>query len=541
MFRKSFQALGPLLFLNTVLGAQSFTDSNLPIVVISSGSQNIDSAYSKQIVSAGIVDNGPGNRNHLSDPFNDYNGKIEIKVHGSSSSWLAKKSWTVTTVDASDNKLDVPLLGMPKDHDWVFKALYQDKTFLRDELTYKLFREMGHYCSRLRFFELVVNGSYRGVYELVEKVKRGKNRVNIAKLKPNEIAGDSLTGGYIISLDHYKPTAAGWNSNYMSNATNDSACFFLYIYPKPDSIAPQQKNYIKGFFDKYELVLNSSYWNDPDSGYIKYINDTSFIDAFILNELARNTDSYRLSTYLYKDKDSRGDGRIHCGPEWDFDIGWYNCAYSGGDNPNGWQYLQDYHSNFIPFWWKKLLTGNAFKQKLRCRYEFLRSNILDQGYLYAHIDSFALYLDESQARNFQRWTIMGQVIYPGISPAATSYAGEVSELKNWIAQRLTWLDVNMPGNCAQGTENILAGNSLRAWPNPFNDNIQIQYELQGNTYIRMELVNAIGSETRVICCGSEPAGSHRRDIDTRDLRAGIYFLKVTTDAAQFTGKLLKVN
>src|SRR5690606_36324457 len=124
-----------------------------------------------------------------------------------------------------------------------------------------------------------------------------------------------------ISLDKDKPgIEKGWHSKYMSNATNDSANFFLYCYPKPDSIAPQQMAYIKNYFDAFEDALAAPSYTSSVAGYRRFIDVRSFVDNFIINELSWNVDGYRSSTFFYKDRESASDSRLHAGPIWDFNI-----------------------------------------------------------------------------------------------------------------------------------------------------------------------------------------------------------------------------
>jgi hypothetical protein len=524
----------------TVSGiAQSFTSSNLPIVVINSYSQNIDNAWSEIIVGMGIIDNGP-NRNYLTDPFNGYNGKVDLEIHGSSTVMFPKKSFNIETVNSSNVHQDVSLFGLPADHDWVFKALYQDKTFLRDELAFKMFTTMGHYSSRTLFFELVVDGDYRGVYQLEEKVKRNTNRLDISNLRTNDVSGDQLTGGFIIKLDKYQPSDPGWNSAYNSNATNDSANYFLYYYPKPDSMPSVQKSYIKNYFDKFEGVLASSYWNSPDSGYTTWINMTSFIDNFLVNEISRNVDGYRCSTYFYKDRDSKSDGKLHCGPVWDFNIAFDNCYYNGGSNPSGWQYQQFAYTNFVPFWWRQMMSDITFRNELKCRYQYLRGNALSLNSLYAHIDSMAAWLNESQVRNFQRWPIMGQNVWPNPSPVPTSYAGEISNLKNWLQQRLAWLDINMPGVCTSAMpEYASIDDAMSCFPNPFSDNFNVNYYVPENAYVKLELLNLVGEQVEVLFRGNKMAGNYSHSITETQLVPGIYFIKLTIGDNSYVKKLVK--
>jgi hypothetical protein len=514
--------------------AQSFTSSNLPIVVINTSGQYIDTAYQKFFVNMGIIYNGPGIRNYMTDPFNNYNGQIEIELHGSSSLWLPKKSYNVETVNAAHVKTDVSLLGMPLEHDWILNAPYQDKTLIRDELTFNIFSKMGHYCSRSRFVELVVNGNYRGVYELQEKIKRDDSRVNVAKLKLDELSGDELTGGYIIKLDKILPGDQGWYSNYPSDITGDSANFFLYFYPKPDSIPVAQKNYIHGFFDQFENALVSPYFTSPDSGYAHYIDVGSFIDNMLLNEMSKNVDGYRASTYFYKDRDSK-DMRLHAGPLWDYDLSWYNCSYNGGNVVSGWQYQQYAYNNFVPFWWWQFMLDPAFKNQLKCRYTTLRATILSNAALFAHVDSMAIYLNESQARNFTRWPIMGTIVAPNPSPVPADYAGEIAQLKNWIQSRLSWLDANMPGTCIISTEETLAAeSSLHAFPNPFTNTLQVEYYLNDNSNVKLEIYNILGERILLPFEGMKKAGAHIAELSTEKLANGVYIVRLTgSDKADY--------
>lgn len=194
--------------------AQTFTSSNLPIVVINTNGQTILDEP-KITVDIGIIDNGIGQRNNLTDPYNNYSGKAAIEIRGSSSQSFPKKQYGVELRDAAGNDVSAPLLGLPPEEDWVLFAPYNDKTLMRDVLAYKIARDQGRYAPRTRYCELVLNGQYQGIYVLIEKVKRDNNRVDVNKLDPDENSGNDLTGGYIIKID--KETGSGnggWTSNY---------------------------------------------------------------------------------------------------------------------------------------------------------------------------------------------------------------------------------------------------------------------------------------------------------------------------------------
>ena len=225
----------PLLFDQPAVSQVVFTSSNLPIIVIDTdGKPIVDEP--KIPATMGIIDNGPGVRNAVTDPFNDSFGPIGIEIRGSSSQQFPKKQFAVETRDSAGNDMDRSLLKLPAESDWVLIAAYNDKTLLRDALMYNLNSGTGRYASRTRFCELVLNGNYAGIYILAEKVKRGKNRVNISKLTPADTTGDSLTGGYIVREDKIEgEQTQGWYSPYLPFSGSPVKVYFQYHYPSPDS------------------------------------------------------------------------------------------------------------------------------------------------------------------------------------------------------------------------------------------------------------------------------------------------------------------
>jgi hypothetical protein len=149
-----------------------------------------------------IIDHGPGQLNFASDSGNIYDGNAGIEVRGAYSASLPQKPYGFETRDSVAENLNVSLLGMPEENDWILLANYNDKAFLRNSLAGQIFRSMGHYAPRTMHCEVIVNGSYNGIYVLTEKIKRDKNRVDIARLEPTENHGDYVTGGYIFKTDY---------------------------------------------------------------------------------------------------------------------------------------------------------------------------------------------------------------------------------------------------------------------------------------------------------------------------------------------------
>lgn len=243
----------------------------------------------------------------------NYSGNIGIELRGSSSMSFDKKSYGLETRDASNMDLDTSIYGMPNEEDWILYGPYSDKSLIRNVLIFELSNEMGRYASRTKLCELYIDSDYKGVYVFMEKLKRNKERIDISKLKPEEIEGEDLTGGYIIKID--KATGNGGNSlNYTSYNSFGSAytpdgqtasfpqTYFLYDYPNEDNITPEQRSYISDYIADFEDALAGPDYKDEELGYRKYIDVESFIDFFILNEFSHNPDAYRLSTFMYKDK-----------------------------------------------------------------------------------------------------------------------------------------------------------------------------------------------------------------------------------------------
>ncbi|MCK4749819.1 MAG: CotH kinase family protein, partial [Bacteroidales bacterium] len=143
-----------------VAGGQ-FT-SHLPIVSINTDGQWIPEDDPRIIAWMGVIDNGAGQENHLSDPFNEYAGQISIELRGSSSLMFPKNNFSLETQDSLGENLNVPLLGLPDENDWVLHGPYSDKTLMRNVLTFRLANDLGGYASRTRYCELFLNDDYRG-------------------------------------------------------------------------------------------------------------------------------------------------------------------------------------------------------------------------------------------------------------------------------------------------------------------------------------------------------------------------------------------
>ncbi len=520
-----------------------FTSSNLPIILIDTHGLTIPD-NPKIPADFTILYNGPGIRNFVTDSAN-YFGNIGIEIRGSSSQSFPKKSYGFETRDGLGQSMDTSLLGMPPENDWILNANYTDKTLCRNVMAYQSFMNMGRYATRYRFVELVLNGEYLGIYVLSEKIKRDKNRVNIAKLEPTENTGDNVTGGYIVKID--KTTGSGgdgWTSPFPPPVhPNGQTIYIMYDYPAEDVISIPQKTYIHDYVTTFETVLNSSQFADTINGYRKYAVEGSFIDYFLVNEISKNVDGYRLSTFFHKEQDSRG-GKLRMGPVWDYDIAFHNADYCSGDLFTGWAYQFPCPTDYwqIPFWWGRLLEDPLYASHLKCRWLQLRTTTLSNNYFNNYIDSIAAQLNEAQVRNFTKWPILGIYVWPNPWPYPSTYAGEISSLKTWMGNRLAWLDANMPGTCYTIGESELtnAKPEIDVYPNPVVSTLNVQTQLPVRSSFRIEVFSPSGSKLLNVDGGTRPAGVTTDQLNMENFSPGIYLLKLTINGAVTNRKLVKM-
>lgn len=385
-----------------------------------------------------------------------HKGYIGIEKRGSSSQYFyEKKQYGVETWDQYGADIDVSLGGLPKEEDWIFYGPYGDKSLIRNNLIYSLSNNMGRYASRSKFMEVIINGDYKGVYSLFEKIKVDKHRVNISKTQSSSGEGtgyiikiDKLTGEAVDIYNDYNDQIS-FLSNYDSNgdSLNDnshSKIHFLYHYPKPEEISSDQKSFIQNIIRQFENALSTDNFQDPFNGYRRYIDIDSFVDFFILNELSNNVDAYRLSTFIHKDI----SGKLKMGPIWDFNLAFGNANYCNGDAVDKWMFkFNDYCQGDlwkVPFWWKRLLEDDSFKAKIVTRWFDLRQNTLSNDSIFQLLNGFVekLKISGSVDRNFQRWQILDKWIWPNAYVGA-NYDEEIDYLSTWLLNRLQWIDSNI--------------------------------------------------------------------------------------------------
>ena len=337
-----------------------------------------------------------------------HQGRVGLHVRGNTSRDFDKKSYAFETWDENDEDLDVALLGLPAEEDWVLQGPFSDKTLIRNHLIYQLSRDIGRYAARTRFVELEINGDYRGVYVLMEKIKRDDVRVALpegaALLKRDWVEGGEKFIQTTACQDELK---VEW-----SNDIDE-------IVTRLDSI-------------EAELLIGDFSSVDLDS----------FIDHMLLVEIGRNVDGYVLSTWItLSENDVLG-----MGPVWDYNGALGNASYFMAWETNGWHYQNPEFPGDNPngfCWYEALLENPEFLNLRRERWQIHRAGPWSDAAIEARIDGAIAVLEPAIERNFERWPLLGEVIWPNDLGAEdrTTYVEEVSYLKSWIKQRMAWMDL----------------------------------------------------------------------------------------------------
>ena len=417
---------------------QSFTDSNMPIVLINTdGGVEIPDAP-RVFANMKIIYRGPGLRNYLTDQnttaYINYNGRIDIETRGSSSQTLPKKQYGLTTYKADNvTKLNVSLLGLPADNDWILNGLGFEPSLIRDYLCYNLSRMMGEYASRTVYCEVMLNGSYIGLYVLQEKIKQGSDRVNVKKILATDNIYPSLTGGYITKAD--KTNAADPVAWTMSSYIGTNDVTFIHSLPSPQEVTSQQDAYIHSEFIKLANTVslgNSTF----ESGYPSVIDIPSFVDFMIISEFSANADAYQFSTYFHKDR----NGKLRAGPIWDNNLTFgYDLAIWNFDRSkyNTWQFSNG--DNEGAKFWRDLFNNTEFRCCLARRWNQLiqPGQPLTEISVDNLIDKTVVLISEAAVRENLKWSTIPDL------------PSEIVKIKDFVQKRIEWMNTNIipTGNC----------------------------------------------------------------------------------------------
>jgi hypothetical protein len=459
--------------------------SDLPLVILHNFGGGTVPANYDQPAYLTIFEPGADGRSSLTNAP-ELATRVGFNIRGRSTAGMEKASYAVELWDEADEDKDMSVLGMPAESDWVLYAPNVfDHPLIHNPFIYDLSNDLGRYASRSRMVELWLNtsggmltgpvpsGNYRGVYVLMEKIKRNGERVDLARLAPEHTQSPQVTGGYLLKV------ASDLDSD--ERAFNAANLGIGYQYPNGLEMVTAQRapqaNYIRDYFNAFYAALTGPDPGNTISGYPAYIDVESWIDHHLLNVITLNVDALRLSAYFYKERERK----IEMGPIWDFDRSMGTTG--GGDtrafNPRNWrgqswdEGTDFFNSNsiFSNPWYARLFQEIDFWQRYIDRYQDLRQGLFANGQVYGMVDQLAGQLKEAQTREVSRWSDTrprnGTVSANGYTHTFPgTYQGEIDFLKRWLGDRLHFMDTNFlarpipsrgSGPIAAGTTVTLSG------------------------------------------------------------------------------------
>lgn len=327
----------------------------------------------------------------------------QIRGRGNSTWSLPKKPYRL--------KLDAkaPLLGMPADRSWVLLANYSDKTMVRNRTAMRMgSMSLLAYTPQSHFVELMLNGRYDGTYELCEKLELARHRVDTGG-----------GGGFLLEIDKRAKEAV---DGPLIRVEHIGAPI---VVKDPGVTAGSEDHaYVSRFLAEADSALFSDGFADPGTGWRKYLDEDSFADWFLVNEISKNGDAYfSYSCFMTL----RRGGKLCMGPLWDFDLAF-------GNTTNWIHGPEGFYIRFVP-WYARLLRDPGFKARVKERYEYFYSRRDD---ILRAVNADAQYLRLSAVENDHRWCTLYSLTWQN-HDAWGCYQNEVQHLKEWLMHRMDWL------------------------------------------------------------------------------------------------------
>lgn len=414
--------------------------THLPLVIIETGGKDIPGVpisdenrqligYTKteedeDMLQAKISVMSDDSHNHHPSDKADLESSILMRVRGNSSRYYDKKGYLIRLTDDSGNYRDEEMMGMSAHYEWALHGPYLDKSLIRNYMWYNITGEFMSYAPNVRFCEVIIDGSYQGLYVMTETLTNGKDcRLNISE----PIQGTTNTG-YLLRLDR------GSNTPIKNIRTFTHYSLRNYImmdikYPRSSDLTPEMATAIAQEFSDFEKSLYSYDYDTDDYGYYHDINVRSFVDYFIINEFTANYDAGWLSTFIYKDIGGKYNMVI-----WDF-----NSACDNYNDP----VTQPQHFELQKNVWYFMLTKDEyFVNHIIDRYHELRKSYLSEEYLNQYIDDVVAYLGDAIDRNFEVWgyTFDEKLLLSSDERNPRSHEEAIAQIKDYIHIRGEWMD-----------------------------------------------------------------------------------------------------
>lgn len=358
---------------------------------------------------------------------------ILTRVRGNYSATHENKPYRIKFADEKKHHM---LKGSERDESpakakkWTLVNSFGDKTLVRNNIAFEVSRRIGMpFSPWCRSVDLLLNGEYRGCYQLTDHVSSNSERIPITEMTEADIEGEALTGGYIIEMNGY---ASGDPINFVSSHGNP----ITVHEPEDDVIQPVQFNYIRDYFNAMEDRVFSPNYTDAETGYRPMLDLDSFLKYFLSNEFSGNTDML-WQVYMYK---HRGDSLIYTGPVWDNDLSLENdgSVYPGNERED-WTYPVRGAGNWRDFVSRILSDVGAMAQLQEIWGRLREDSVFTHQNIEQYIDSLRELTRASARLNFIRWPYLTQKVHTNPVVWGT-WEAEMDNVKRYASGRIDWMD-----------------------------------------------------------------------------------------------------
>lgn len=342
------------------------------------------------------------------------------------------------------------LLGMTKDKSYTLLAHADDtNAFLRNTIGFEMSRIVGlKYTPDQVPVELVLNGSYHGLYFLTDHLKVSSERVKITEQDDLETDPSLITGGWFLEIDNYNEPETQIHipeKTYTDIFGRERTDMIWFTYKSPEELSDEQTEYITDFLIKtnaaiYSENLNSKEWE-------KYIDMDTLVNFYIVQEVMANGESFHGSCYMHKDRGA--DTKLIFGPVWDF----------GNSYRLGGEFI---HANppYGDIWIDQIYKYPRFQAAVKERWHSVRIGLLEK--LEKTANEFISTIEAASECNYSRWPEYGN---------SDVQSGKINTL-NYLKSRIEWLDSQWgtdppTANVEDVAENIV----MKVYPNPTTDKL----------------------------------------------------------------------
>lgn len=394
-----------------------------------------------------------------------YDGLLETVKGRGNSSWIyaPKKPYNIKLAEKA------PLFGMGAAKKWALLSNYLDHTNLRNEIAFAMSRQAGlAFTPDAAFADLYLDGEYRGVYQVSERVLVHPERVDITDLEeatqklndrplkdyPRRVEGGTLNGEENGSYQYYEipndpeDITGGYLIQFQLRNRAKRGEFItghgvICEVCGPKYASKAQTEYIRNFVQELEdAVYSDSGRNSLGKHYSEYLDTDSMALGYLIQEITGNIDGAMTSFYFYKESDLTGDGRLHYGPVWDFDLAFQNIsrAVTAPDGELHYSVLPEHiYARYLPVggapegadgtsWIGRLWQDDAFVRRCAVLYEekfdaYLAALTAESGIL----AGMAAQIAPGAEMNSIRWHAFGGAPYKPLGPADGESFAECTE------------------------------------------------------------------------------------------------------------------